>query len=533
MSRPADTSPPRPYIPLAIMIAGVLLVGVGLRRARFDVAHMFGFVVDLIWPFFAFLGFAAALAGWSVWNWNQARRSRLTPFALAFAILFVGVAAYSVYAYWPAVAMLFAGDVTDAGRMAALANADLRDAPAVPASPGDWPQWRGPGRDGRSAEKAFRTDWQDGPPATAWRRPLGGGYGSMAVVAGRLYVQDRQGNDERVVCLDTADGHERWSFAYPADYQGIGYGAGPRATPTVHDGLVYTVGATGVFLCLKPATEEGKPPTVTWRHDLVPEFHTTLPQWGMACSPLIEGNLVIVQPGGPEGSVAAFDRRSGALVWRALDDPSGYSSPVAATLAGVRQIVAFTGKGVAGLRAADGRRLWYFDWPEQFEGNIATPIVVGDFVFISSAYNRGGCALLEVHSANGDEEQHVSPVYVKRTKLMRNHHCTCVLHDGCLYGFDNDFLKCVDLRTATEKWVSRDPGKGCLIEADGHLIILTQAGVLAVADAKPEKCTITGRFQVFADAGDVWALPVLSNGRLYLRGKEEIVCLDRRATATK
>ena len=155
---------------------------------------------------------------------------------------------------------------------------------------------------------------------------------------------DKKDNDERVLCLDPATGNELWVHPYAAKYSGLSYGAGPRATPTVSDGRVYTVGATGIMLCLDANPKENKA-DVKWQHDLISEFDAKIPTWGVACSPLIEGDLVCVQPGGKKGSVVAFDRKTGKLVWHALSDPSGYSSPIAATVAGVRQIICFTGKG--------------------------------------------------------------------------------------------------------------------------------------------------------------------------------------------
>jgi outer membrane protein assembly factor BamB len=334
---------------------------------------------------------------------------------------------------------------------------------------------------------------------------------------------DRQGDQERIVCLDCAEGKENWSFRYPVDFGRFQYNAGPRATPTVVGRHLYAVGATGTFVALELPIEPKGQPRELWRHDLIQEFDAPLATWGMACSPAVEGDLVIVQPGGSKGSIAAFNRITGQLVWAALDDVNGYSSPVIADFSGERQVVAFTGEGVVGLSLQDGAKRWYFDWPEQFHGNIATPIIAGNLVFISSAYDNGGCALLEIVQEGGSWDARL--VYKKRGKLMANHHATCVLHDGHLYGFDKSLFKCVDLRTGTEKWVSRKPEKGSLLFADGHLIILSERGDLALAEASPHQCNLKGTVAVF-DRGETWAMPVLSRKRLYVRDKEEIVCLD-------
>src|SRR5436305_12081143 len=187
-------------------------------------------------------------------------------------------------------------------------------------------------------------------------------------------------------------------------------------------------------------------------------FGAKPPLWGLACSPLVEGDKVIVQPGGSKGSIVAFDRKTGKPAWTALDDRSGYSSPVAATAAGVRQIICFTGRRMVGLRATNGELLWEYPWATQLDANIATPIVAGDLVFLSSAYNMG-CALLRL-SPNGDGVKAL-PARVRRNKGMRNHHSSCVLVDEHLYGFDvnreqRGFLKCIHLETFEEKWAIDD-----------------------------------------------------------------------------
>jgi outer membrane protein assembly factor BamB len=335
---------------------------------------------------------------------------------------------------------------------------------------------------------------------------------------------DKQGDDERVVCLDAGTGKELWAHRYRVDYSAfqLRQATGPRATPTVAGGKVFTVGATGVFLCLEAAPRDGRA-HVLWQHNLMEKFDATPPGWGVACSPLVEGNLVYVQPGGTKGSVAAFDTRTGDVAWTALSDVSGYSSPMAATVAGVRQILCFTGKGLAGLQPADGKQLWYFPWATQHDANIATPVIAGNYVFISSGYNAG-CALLEVY-ADGHSVS-AEPVYVKRNKLMRNHHSSCVLYRGYLYGFDDNIFKCVDIRTGEEKWASRQPGKGAVLAADGSLLVLTEQGSLALVEASPEGFHEKGQVRDVLGGSDCWALPALAERRLYLRDQQHVLCLD-------
>jgi outer membrane protein assembly factor BamB len=424
-------------------------------------------------------------------------------------------------------------DVESTEKLERLKDVSIDESKLV--STDDWPQWLGPRRNGTSPFKGLRPSWAERPPKVVWKQPIGGGFSSIALAGGRLYTLDKKEKDnhERVVCLDAATGKELWNYAYQVDYGGMGFGNGPRASPAVAGGRVYSVGATGAFLCLDAAPPEGRP-VLRWRHDLLKEFDAALLGWGMACSPLVDGDLVYVQPGGKAGTVAAFRCDTGKLAWAALSNPPGYSSPVAMTVAGIRQIVCFTSKGLDGFAARDGNHLWHFDWPTAYDANIATPIVFNQYVFISSGYNAG-CALLEI-AADGAGKFQAEPVYLKRRRLMRNHHATCVLARGNLYGFDTgansgqgpDALKCVDLRTGRDQWVTGRIKKGCLIEADGRLIILSQDGTLSLVAAAPEGFVLEGQMQNVLRGSDCWALPALSAGRLYLRDHHHVVCLDLR-----
>jgi outer membrane protein assembly factor BamB len=264
-----------------------------------------------------------------------------------------------------------------------------------------------------------------------------------------------------------------------------------------------------------------------WRHDLIKEFKAPMPGWGIASSPLIEGDLVIVQPGGANGSVAAFDRIDGRPVWHSLADPSGYSSPIAATIAGERQIVCCTGKAVVGVRAQDGGALWNYPWATAYDANIATPIVVGDYVFVSSGYGHG-CALL--HIQGDTKSMKAVPAYVKNNKLMRNHHNTCVQKGGFLYGIDSEsgILRCIDLRTGKTMWESSARAKGCLILGGDRLVIFAEDGAVEVVKATPAAWQVTASLKDLLHQGEspCWVLPALDSGRLYLRDGSQIVCLD-------
>ena len=418
-------------------------------------------------------------------------------------------------------------DADDPNEKKLLAESDARE--IVPAAAGSgWPQWRGPHRDGVAPDGPLRIDWDKNPPKPLWKADCGGGYSSLAVVGGKVYTQDRQGENERVIALDAETGRFLWDHAYPADYSAFkqGYTSGPRATPTIDGECLYAVGAAGKFLCLKLATDGGKP-QLLWEHDLLGEFHAAPPEWGIACSPLVDGELVIVQPGGRDGSVAGFDKRSGELKWKAGSNASGYSSPVATTVGGVRVVFAFTGNALLCIRAADGVLLDEYQWSTQFSGNIATPLVNDRWVFISSGYNKG-CALLRAE-VDGQNVR-LREVYARNNKLMRNHHSTCVFKDWFLYGFDDSRLRCIDFKKGVEKsgWEADIVDKGSLILAGRHLIVLTERGDLVLIEATPEEYVPIAKLPSGLNRKENWSLPVLVDGRLYLRDSQQVLCLDVR-----
>jgi outer membrane protein assembly factor BamB len=408
----------------------------------------------------------------------------------------------------------------DPGRMEILARQALP--PPEASRAGDWPQWRGPNRDGLSPETGLRMDWPAGGPPLVWARPIGRGFSSVAVAGGRLYTQDAEaaaaGSQEAVVCLDARTGQEQWRFRYPSHYEER-FGSGPRSTPAVDGDRVYAVGPTGVFHCLRADTG-----ALLWRHDLLQEFHGREVRYGVSFSPLVEGDLVYTTPGGPGGqAVAAFDKFTGKLAWTALDDPTGYSSPVATTAAGVRQILVLTNAALVSLGPRDGQVNWRYPWAPGGGFNIATPIAFGDYVFISSGYGKG-CALLEVSAeANGSLRAH----RVYEHNRMRNHFASSVRCGGHLYGFDQMDLVCMDVRTGDIAWRekgARTFGKGCLLAADGHLIILGEEGRLVLAVATPEGYVEKGSFQV--GPNKFWTVPALAGGRLYVRNESQIYCLN-------
>ena len=389
---------------------------------------------------------------------------------------------------------------------------------AVPKAPSGWPQWRGPHRDGVSPETGLLMRWPEGGPKILWRRPTSGpGYSGLAIDDGRLYTMMQDGAYEAIVCWDALTGEELWRYRYPARFVSD-QGSGPRATPTVVGGKVYAVGATGWLHCLDARTGQ-----LIWRRDLVGEIGGRVPEWGVSFSPLVADGMVFTQPGGSAGnSLVAFDKDTGAVRWRSLDDRPGYSSPVMSTGGGVRQVLFFTAEALVSVEPDNGRLYWRFPWTTLMDCNIATPIVAGDYVFLSSGYGRGG-ALLRIVPEEGGA---VGVVVVYRTERMRNHFSTSVLYDGYLYGFDETRLTCMEFLTGEVKWQVGGFRKGSLIVADGTLIVLGENGRLAAAKASPAgfQPTATARLSRRRH----WTPPSLAGGLLYIRNEDEILCIDLR-----
>jgi outer membrane protein assembly factor BamB len=452
---------------------------------------------------------------------GRQRRGRLGRWLVAGLVL---VVAGGAGAYFYIHRARFAADPALA---AELARSEPVEEPAAPDT-GDWPQWRGPRRDGTSPETGLLAAWPADGPKVLWKRPCGEGYSSLAVAGGRLFTLEMTDDGEAVVCWDAASGKDVWRVPYAAKYRSD-QGGGPRSTPTVDGGRVYAVGGTGVFHCLDAAT--GK---VEWRHDLLEDFGAKNLQWGVSYSPLVEGDLVFTNPGAPGGnSVAAFDKHDGRLVWKKLDDAAGYSSPIAVTAAGVPQVVFFTGEALVGLSPADGTLYWRFPWVTSFGVNAATPLAfrardgdrVNDYLFISSGYDKG-CALLKLVAGSGAVPD-VKTVYTGNQ--MRNHFSSPVRSGGYLYGFDDDRLACLDLRTGKVVWTQKGFQKGSLLLADGHLIVLGEKGDLALAEATPEGYREKARFRLTRRL--CWSVPVLAGGRLYVRDQNDAYCLDLRRPA--
>jgi len=383
----------------------------------------------------------------------------------------------------------------------------------------DWPQWRGPARDGKSTETGIARRLPPQGPAVIWSRPLGSGFSGISI-AGDLLVTCF-GDDESsfLVRLDPATGEELWRVRLGDAFEEPN-GDGPRSTPTIDGETVYAMSSRAQLLAVEAA--DGKP---RWSVDLAAMLDVEkLELRGYASSPLIEGDLLVVQVGPTAGkSLAALNKHSGEIVWTALTGRAAFSSPIAVTIHGRRQVVAAIASGIAAVDAATGQGLWEFPWEVRYDISVATPLFLEpDRVFFSVGFDKGA-AMLTI----GREGESWSARSAWTTRVFRNHFSSSIHDAGHIYGFDAAMLKCIDAEDGEERWRKRGLGKGTLIHADGMLIVLGGDGLLALIEATPEEYRELGSMQVFETT--TWTAPTLAAGRLYLRDQERIVCLDLRS----
>ncbi len=376
----------------------------------------------------------------------------------------------------------------------------------------DWPQWRGPNRDGISQETGLLESWPASGPPLVWKaRGLGEGYSGPAVVGNRLYVQGQEGNQAFVLALDTNTGKQVWKTPGGLGFR-ESHGNGPRGTPTVDGNRLYAVGADGTLLCLD--TETGRK---IWSVNFQAKFGGTLPQWAYSESPLIEGDRVIVVPGGPRSSIVALNKLTGEVIWKSLSDPAGYSSAMPFTTGPVRGVTVFTAGGAVGLNIDNGQPLWRYQRAGNDTANVATPVVRDGYVFVSSDYGTG-CALLKITFEGNAVKAH--EVYFNRD--MRNHYTTSVLVGNHLYGFSSSILTAMDFMTGKVAWKDRSVGKGNCIYAGNRLYCLGEDGKIALIQPDPAAYKEISRFGIPTGSYPTWTPPVVANGRLYLRDQNTL-----------
>jgi outer membrane protein assembly factor BamB len=407
------------------------------------------------------------------------------------------------------------------------------------ATAADWPQWRGPARDGVSPEKGLLRSWPKAGPELAWTYDKTGiGYSAPAVVGGKLYVLGARDGTDLVIALDR-DGKELWTTRIGKMFDGKGnaFTAGPNATPTVDGEVLYALGSQGDLVCL--ALADGKE---RWRKNLPRDLGAfvngiTSPHpeegmgWGLSWSPLVDGDRLVCTPGGKKGLFAALDKKTGDLLWQSKDIPqeATYSSPLVAEVGGVRQYIALTQDGAAGVDAKTGDLLWEYRRENPFPDVVCpTPIVQGDKVYITAGWGAG-CELLQL-KPDGKKFK-AAPVYSE--KIIGSKQGGVVLVDKFVYGFNEDRnWVCQDFATGEVKWEGgrRGNGNASVIAADGLLFGLYERGIAILIEASPEKYQEKGRFPLPQQSelrkpnGKVWTVPVIADGRLFLRDQQYLFC---------
>lgn len=379
----------------------------------------------------------------------------------------------------------------------------------------DWPHYRGPTMNGVAPEDAWSGQVPDSARAL-WKTYVGKGTSGVTVMGGRAYTMGNADGKDLITCLDVKTGKPVWRHEFPIALDPNMFEGGPRATPTIDEGRVYTVSHYGDLWCLDAAT--GKK---IWYKHYKDDFGGRRPEWGFAGSPTVAGNLLLLDVGGAGASTVALNKATGEVVWKSGDDKPGYASPVVATLDGKQTVVVFKAENLVGYDLKDGRELWRTPWKTSYDVNAATPLIVGkDRIFISSGYNTG-CALIQVSGGQATQ--------LWRSKKMATQVNTAVPVEGYVYGVDGNTgggnLVCLDLSNGEERWEEKTVKGGSLIFSDGKLIVLTEKGELVVTDATPQGFKPSLRTKVLEKR--CWVQPTLSDGRLFLKNNEgDLVCLD-------
>jgi outer membrane protein assembly factor BamB len=391
-------------------------------------------------------------------------------------------------------------------------------APVAPSTP-QWSDFRGPNRDGRYVGPSIATNWPRGGLRRLWKQPVGGGYASFVVADGRAYTIEQRRNQEVVAAYDMQTGRELWTNGWNASFEESLGGDGPRATPTYHEGRIYALGAEGELRVLDAAKG-----TVVWRRNILSENRASNLSWGMSAAPLIVDDKVIVLPGGTRASsVVAYDKTSGAPIWKSLNDEASYTSPMLVTLGGIRQVLVVTATRVVGLTPDKGTLLWEYPWSTSMGINVAQPIVFThngrDRVFMSASYGHGA-AVFELSKA-GDRFQAKT---VWENERMKNKFTSSVLHNGHIYGLDESILASVNAETGELNWKGGRYGYGQLVLAGDHLVVLTEEGDVVLVNATPARHQELARFT--AIEGKTWNHPVIADGKLLVRNMQEMAAFD-------
>ncbi len=411
---------------------------------------------------------------------------------------------------------IFAWKWSRAEVAAAESGAPVALGARVLSSPHDYPGFLGGARDATVAGVRLARDWESRPPRELWRRPVGAGWSAFAIAGELAVTQEQHGREERVVAYDLDTGEPVWSHADAGRYETTIAGPGPRATPTIRDGVVYTMGALGRLNALELATGR-----LLWSRQVLAEHDTEHPEWGKSSSPLVLDELVVVSVGERQGpSLVAYDRATGEARWAAGGDRASYSSPLVAELDGRRQIVIFNRESVSGHDPGSGVELWRYPWSAQ-QPNVAMPVPIGgDRLLVSSGYGLGS-KLLELSA--GDDGGMTAELVWESPRLKAKF-TNVVVHDGKVYGLDDGVLVCLDPETGERCWKRGRYGHGQMILAGDLLLVLSEKGELVLVEPTPDEHRELASFQVLD--GKSWNPPALAGSRLLVRNDSEAAAYE-------
>lgn len=386
----------------------------------------------------------------------------------------------------------------------------------------DWPQFLGPTRNGVYPTNDLAQSWPKEGPPVLWQKKIGQGFSGPVVANHKLILFHRLADKETIECLDATTGKPLWNYDYPTSYQDdFGFDEGPRATPCIADNRVYTFGAEGMLTCLNFA--DGK---MLWSIDTKKEFGARKGFFGIASSPIVEGNALLVNVGGTEDAgIIAFDKSTGKVLWKTSNDEASYSSPTVATINGTRYGLFLTRSALIGLDPASGKIHFTYPFRPPINASVtaATPLVIDNLIFISASYDTGG-TLLRIKDGKPEKIWSAEDV-------LSNHYATSVYHNGFLYGIDGrtdpgfqPTFRCVDLRTGKVRWQQNDLGAATLTLLGDALLLVTEKGELMRAKVSPDKFTLLARAEALPN--HVRAFPAIADGCLYARSKDKLFCLD-------
>lgn len=380
----------------------------------------------------------------------------------------------------------------------------------------DYPQFLGQLRDGSVHGVRLARDWTAQPPRELWRRPVGEGWSGFAVVGDRAVTLEQAGPQELVTCYDAKTGTPRWSHADPARFEDPMAGAGPRATPAIHEGRVYSLGGTGILNALDLATG-----CLLWTKNILEDNGAALPRYGVSASPLVADGWVIIAAGGTDGrSLVAYDRETGRRVWAAGTDPPAYSSPMVAELAGVRQVLILNGEKLAAHDLRDGQLLWSHLWPPGTE-NVSQPVVLPEnSVFLSTGYGVGGKLLGLHHAPDGSWKVELQ----WETQGLKAKFTNVVYRDGHLYGLDDGILVCLDAATGSRRWKAGRYGHGQVLLVGDLLLVMSENGDVVLVAADPENHRELARLPALS--GKTWNHPAMAGRYLFVRNDREAAAYE-------